>query len=591
MVTHNPELAQQYADRIIRFSDGKIIDDSHPHKEGEKPDSFQLKRTSMKLWTALRLSFNNLRTKKGRTFLTAFASSIGIIGIAVVLSLSNGFQSEIDKFQSDAMAEFPVIISRTSEEMSMEEMQEMSQDMQNRVTGNNEYADTDGVVVKDSSGDIVVHTNDFSQEFLDYLQDIPEDICQSIGFTRIVGMNLVQEKDGAYTPITLGTMTGSQMNAMSSATSMDGMGLSSYPESLKEGENYLESNYELVAGEYPESETDLVLVVDTQNRLEKSTLEALGFEGEEDEVIRFDQIVGTQYRVVSNNDYYQKTQYGSFVPSSDYRAMYESENSFPVTISGVVRPREGTTMSLLATGIAYSDRLSEWIIENNLDSEIVKAQQDSDVNVMTLEELTPEDKENMLAYLGGSEEPFMIMLYPRDFETKAGVISYLDDYNEGKADEDVIVYTDLAGTMSNMTEGIMDGVTIVLIAFAAISLVVSMIMICIITYTSVLERTKEIGILRALGARKKDITRVFDAETLILGVFSGVLGVVIAWLCTFPINHVIYSLTGLESASHLRLSHAVLLVIISTLLTVLGGHIPAKMASRKDAVEALRAGG
>ena len=223
-----------------------------------------------------------------------------------------------------------------------------------------------------------------------------------------------------------------------------------------------------------------------------------------------------------------------------------------------------------------------------MDSEIVKAQQESDINIMTGEKLDEAGKQQLMSYLGGDSTPYMIMVFPLNFDAKDQVTAYLDEFNEGKALEDQIIYTDLAETMSEMTNGIMDGITIVLVAFAGISLVVSLIMICIITYTSVLERTKEIGILRALGARKKDITRVFDAETCILGVFSGLLGVFIAWLLTFPINNILYQLTELEGVSHLQLAHAVLLVAISTVLTVLGGHIPSKMASRKDAVEALR---
>ena len=228
------------------------------------------------------------------------------------------------------------------------------------------------------------------------------------------------------------------------------------------------------------------------------------------------------------------------------------------------------------------------MIELQENSEIVKAQRDSDRNVMTQEELDADGKKQFLAYLGGDSTPYMIMMYPNSFESKDEVIAYLDAWNMGKDDGDMVVYTDMVETISNMTGSIMDGITVVLIAFAAISLVVSMIMICIIIYTSVLERTKEIGILRALGARKRDITHVFDAETFLLGLFSGVLGVVIAWLFTFPINVIIENMTGLAGVAHLQLLHAVLLVAVSTVLTMLGGHIPARIASKKDAVEALR---
>lgn len=587
MVTHNPELAEQYADRIIRFSDGKIIDDTHPHKERPKNDSFQLNKTNMGFLTALHLSFQNLKTKKGRTFLTAFASSIGIIGIAVILSLSTGFQSEIDNFQADAMSEFPIMISQENQEVNIDAMTEMSEGMRNRVYGTNEYADTTELIIKDTTSHVVTHTNKLEGEFMEYLKQIPPDICGSIGYTRIVNMNILKKtSDTTYMPVTIGNMRSGSSNGASTSTSS--MGISCYPDAVAKNGDYLKENYELITGEYPNDETDVVLVVETTNSIEKITLETLGFSLEGKETLSFDEVVGTEYRVINNNDYYQKTEYGVYLPSSDYKKMYESENSFTIRISGIVRAKKGTKMSMLATGIAYSDALSKRIIDAALSSDIVAAQKEVNYNIMTAEELDEDSKAKFLSYLGGNATPYIIMVFPKNFEAKENVLDYIDTFNIGKDKEDVIIYTDLAGTMSSMTSGIMDGITLVLIAFAAISLVVSMIMICIITYTSVLERTKEIGILRALGARKKDITRVFDAETCILGIFSGVLGVIIAWLCTFPINHIINNVAGLTSASHLQLIHALILVVVSTLITVLGGHIPAKMASKKEAVEALR---
>jgi putative ABC transport system permease protein len=243
---------------------------------------------------------------------------------------------------------------------------------------------------------------------------------------------------------------------------------------------------------------------------------------------------------------------------------------------------------MLASGIVYSDELVQKIVDNALSSDIVKAQEKVNYNVMTMENLNESAKTSFITYLGGDSKPLMVMLYPQNFDSKEKLTGYLDGYNEGKSEENKIIYTDLASTISGMTSGIMDGITLVLIAFAGVSLIVSLIMISIITYTSVLERTKEIGILKALGARKKDIIRVFDAETCILGVFSGLLGIFIAWVLSFPINQVIYNATELENVSHLKLSYALLLVAVSTILTMLGGHIPARMASKKDAVEALR---
>ncbi|MBP2855566.1 ABC transporter permease, partial [Acinetobacter baumannii] len=228
---------------------------------------------------------------------------------------------------------------------------------------------------------------------------------------------------------------------------------------------------------------------------------------------------------------------------------------------------------LLSTRIAYSDQLTTQIVNENKESEIVKAQRDSGVNVLTTEKVDENAKQTLLSYLGGDSLPSSIMIYPNNFEDKEKILDYLDDYNKGKSDEDKIIYTDLAGTMTELTGGLMDAITYVLIAFAGISLVTSMIMISIITYTSVIERTKEIGVLKALGARKKDITRVFDAETCILGISSGILGVFIAWLATFPINSILYNMTDLKNVAQLNPVHAIILVIVSTILTMLGGHL------------------
>lgn len=586
MVTHNPELAEEYADRIIRFQDGKIVSDTHPHVERPKEDEFQLKKTSMSFFTALRLSFNNIRTKKGRTFLTAFASSIGIIGIAVILSLSTGFKTQIDIFQRDAMAEFPIIVSQMAMEINAESMVSMHEAVKDKMGGTEEFAQTDQVYLYDPKDATLLHTNVITDDYVAYIEKIDPDICSSIGYTRTVAMNMVRMKDGTVIPAALRSASGSGASATSGMSSMN---LSSYPTQLREGEDsYLVKNYDLLAGQYPQSPNDLVLVIDSRNRIDFQALENLGFDTNGKKSLPLSEIVGTQFKIVNNDDYYVKTDKGNYTISTDYDAMYASEKSIPVRISGVVRVKEDVSIGLLGSGIAYSDELAQMVIDGAADTDIVTAQKESGYDVLRMEKLDEEGKQQMLSYLGGSATPYMIMVYPDSFEHKDAVTAYLDAYNQGKSNEDMVVYTDLAATMSQMTSGIMDGITIVLVAFAGISLVVSLIMICIITYTSVLERTKEIGILRALGARKKDITRVFDAETCILGVFSGLLGVLISWLLTFPINALLYRLTELSGVANLQLSHALILVAISTVLTILGGHIPARMASKKDAVEALR---
>lgn len=597
VVTHNPEIAQEYADRIIRFQDGKIVSDSHPHQERPKPDRFLLKKTSMNFLSALKLSFTNLTTKKGRTFLTALASSIGIIGIALILSLSTGFQTQIDTFQSDAMSEFPIVISQSAMQLDAANMASIQGKITDKMMGTEEYASSDEVYLYDKAETTIAHKNNFTDEYMSYLGKIDPEICSSIGFTRIVGMNMLRDINGTVVPVAFSNMLSSMgegmnissMSNMANLSSMDEVGLSSYPKQLKEGEeSYLVKNYELLFGKYPLSATDLVLVVDSNNRVEINTLKGLGFNTSNVESIRFEDIIGTTFRIISNDDYYVKTEVGSYLPGQDYTAMYVSPKSITVEIVGVIRQKQDVRIGILGSGIAYSDELAQRIIDDAVNSDIVKSQLLSAKNIMSMEDMDEETKANFLSYLGGSATPFMIMVYPDNFEDKDAVLAYLDAFNKGKEAEDQVIYTDLAGTMTDLTGGIMDAVTIVLISFAAISLVVSLIMIGIITYTSVLERTTEIGVLRALGARKKDIARVFDAETFILGVCSGLLGVSIAHILTMPINGLLYSLTGLRGVANLQGQHAILLVVISTVLSVLGGHIPAKMASRKDAVEALR---
>ena len=579
MVTHNPELAHDYADRIIEFKDGNIVSDSNTLLKGITDGSYSLKKTSMNFLTALKLSFTNIKTKKGRTFLTAFASSIGIIGIAVILSLSSGFNTKIEEVQSDTLAEYPITISQTSQEVDMEAIHE---EMTSNATGNIEDTDSDEVFLYDQSENIKSHVNNFSDDFMEYLKNINKDICSSIGYTRIASMNLISKIDGKYKSATFSSVSGN--SPMSSTT------ISSYPEMIdNNGGSYIERNYDVLVGEYPTKDTDLVLVVDSKNRVDENVIKSLGIDIDDVDSIDFDEIVGMKFKLVDNNDYYEKTSFGIYMPTSDLKKAYNSDDSITLTIKAIVRENPDSGVGMLANGIAYSDKLTELVVDRALNSDIVKAQEEVDYNVMTKEEIDKETKSSLISYLGGDATPYAIMIYPKNFDAKDQVVEYLDAYNDKvDSEDDEIIYTDLAQTMSDMTGGIMDGITIVLIAFASISLVVSLIMVGIITYISVLERTKEIGILRALGARKKDITRVFNAETFIIGSCSGILGIVIAWALTFPINNILYSMTDLENIAKLNPTHAISLLIISVVLTMIGGWIPAKFAAKKDPVESLR---
>ena len=587
MVTHNPELAKDYADRIVEFRDGNIVSDSNPLKSETKKEEYSLKKTSMSFFTALKLSAMNIKTKKGRTFLTALASSIGIIGIAVILSLSNGFDKKIAETQEDTLSEYPITISRQAQEISKEAIESRREEMKKKLSGSSEKVDSDEVYLYDSSEDMITHTNNISDDYIEYIKNIDPEIVNSIGYTRIASMNLLRKVGDEIKPITFSA--DDKSNSNSSQHSQMSSGLASYPRSIKgDSASFIEKNYDLLEGEYPKSETDLVLIVDSDNRVDVNAMKNLGIDTTDIESIKFKDLVGMEFKLISNNDYYEKTQFNTYMPSSDYEKMYNSNDTVTLTLSGIVRIKDDVGMSLINEGIAYSDDLTELVIERAKESDIVKAQKDADYNVITRESVDEETKNNLVAHFGGDATPYAIMLYPTSFEEKDQVISYLDDYNEDKSSEDKIVYTDLSKTISDMTGGIMDGITIVLVAFAATSLVVSLIMVGIITYISVLERTKEIGILRALGARKKDITRVFNAETFIIGASSGILGISIAWLLTIPINNILYKMTDLESIAKLNPVHAVALLLISLTLTMIGGWIPSKMAARKNPVEALR---
>lgn len=589
MVTHNPELAAKYTDRTVEFRDGRIISDSNPLPDQKVSTNYQLKKTSMSFLTALKLSGKNILTKKWRTTLTAFASSIGIIGIALILSLSNGFNKQINNYEAGALSNFPVMINHSAVSMDMTEAR--VNDPEDALV---EFPDSASIFPYDPSENTIMHNNVITEEYLDYLEGLDPKLVDGTSYTRSVNMNILKS-DG------------------NSATAVSAAGFSSFPSKAgSEPGSYLEKYYDLLAGSFPSNDTDLVLIVDEYNRLNVATVEMLGLDYEADS-ISFDEIIGKEFRLIPNDVYYMKSgeHYTVNGNASNLIDMYNSAEAIPVKVTGIIRLQEDSPMSTLSAGISYSDGLAQNFIDNAQSSEIVKAQEASDdINVLTGEVFaktggqslgmgpsammpgaggnTMSTKEDVLKVLGATSIPSSISIYPVDFDAKEEIVAFLDKWNEGLTNEDMIVYTDMAALVTSLSGGIMNAITLVLIAFASISLVVSMIMIGIITYISVLERTKEIGVLRALGARKKDITRVFNAETFIIGAFSGLLAIGITYLLTIPTNMIIKSLTDLSNVSLLNPLHAVLLILLNVLLTILGGFIPAKLAARKNPVTALR---
>ncbi len=577
MVTHNQDLAYQYATRVIEVKDGKVVSDSNPlTKEEQEEEQYKLKKTKMSFMEALYLSFNNIMTKKGRTLITAFASSIGIIGIALILSLSNGFDLQIDKFERGILSAMPIMISKQSMDLDEESLAQLTGEEQEK------YPDKQTVIPKDNALESLVHQNKINDNYIDYIENIPSDLVYGVSYTKMTALNVLTEHDGK----------------VSVADTQD-ISFSALPKSLDENtpNAAMEAYYDILAGTLPQKKEDIVLIVDASNRVNTEILQLLGFDTMDE--IPFDEIIGKTIKVALNDDFYVKMG-DYFVRNPDLQSVYD--NSITLTVSGILRMKEDFPSYVSSASLCYTNELLDEVTAANNESEIVKAQQASDVNILTgmpFSDSTSNPsssssagmtmtKDTVLGYLGADQTPYMIYLFPKDFESKDELLEYLDAYNDDKEDDDKVIYMDQAELISSMSSSIMSAVTIVLIAFSSISLIVSSIMIGIITYISVLERTKEIGILRALGARKKDISRVFNAETFIIGITSGLIGIGIALILTIPTNQIIYNLTELENVAILNPLHALILILVSMTLTMIGGFIPARIAAKKDPVEALR---
>ena len=563
MVTHNPELAKEYATRIIEFKDGNLISDSNPIKDSEKNnDILNIKKTKMKFKTALNLSFNNIKTKKSRTILTAFASSIGIIGIALVLALSNGFQNKIDEFEKNTLSQMPININK---EVSISNTSDNNNDIP---INTKKYSDEKNVYPLVINGNLV-HENKITKDYINYIKNIDNNLIGGLVYNRTTNLNILYKNNDKI------SIFPSEL-------------LFPLPENTSGKEDsIITDNFEVIAGKMSKEYNELVLLVDANNNLNLETLKVLGYT--EKEKVSFNDILNKEFKVILNNDYYINTN-GNYMKNNDLEKLYKNDNNITLKITGIIRGKEDNDFGELSgTGLIYKEKLMTTIMTNNDNSDIVKKQKNIDYSLINGEIFNENNSINdTLSLLGASSNPYAISIYPKDFDAKDKIIKYLENYNKDKKEEDKILFTDYAEMISSLSGGIMNGITIVLVAFSAVSLIVSSIMIGIIIYISVLERTKEIGILKALGARKKDITRVFNAETFIIGCTSGIMGILITELLCIPINIIIKNLTKLDKVASLNPIHAIILILISIALTLIGGYIPAKIASKKEAVEALR---
>ena len=671
MVTHNPELAKKYSSRIVKLLDGKIIDDSNPYKSSEEDvkkarnKKDKSGKASMKFTTAVRLSLNNLMTKKGRTFLTSFAGSIGIIGIALILSLSHGMQSYINRVEEDTLSSYPLTIQEASIDVTS---------MLEAMMGNGEKEEHNDnkIYSRPIVNNILetvstkLQTNNL-EEFKKYLESGDtniKDYINAIQYEYNLNLNIYkQNEDKTYQQVNpskvfdelgFGEMMESRQSASSMMSGSMTMTQTDVWNEMLDNQNLLQSQYDVLAGKWPTKYNEVVLIVDENNEVSDYTLYSLGIkdikelnesmekiknkekvEAGESESYSYDDLLNYKFKILLNTDYYKESGNTWQDMSNDDEYMKNVvDNAEEITIVGIIKPNEENVSSSGAGMIGYTKELKEYVINKINETEIVKEQKENpNINVFTgiefpenqnssfdYSQLTDEQRMYMatlseaelaelmknyaenstatydsnLSTLGVVDlnKPSTINIYPKDFESKDMITTRISEYNDKQTndgkEENVITYTDIVGVMMSSVSTIINVISYVLIAFVGISLVVSSIMIGIITYISVLERTKEIGILRSIGASKKDVSRVFNAETLIIGLVAGLIGIVVTLLLNIPINMIIKSIVGISNISKLPTAGAIILVVISVGLTMIAGLIPARFAAKRDPVEALR---
>ena len=643
MVTHNPELADEYANRIIRLRDGKITDDTNPYTDEmleedakklasvkqEQTFKGRKKKTSMSFLTALSLSLNNLMTKKGRTIMTAFAGSIGIIGIALILSVSNGVQNYIDQVEEDTLSSYPLSIMEESVDMTSMMSVMMGEAYDEDAHDKNAVYSSDIMVSMIQMMTAQVQSNDMVsfKAFIESEEKPFDKYTNDIQYGYNLDLN-IYSSDLSKGPklispgelfTKMGMMGMSGDDASASATMGMMPGFSVWTELLGNRE-LLDTQYDVIAGRWPESKEEIVIVVDENNEISDYALYSIGLlddtelytlmskvmSGEvlepttERRKFTYDDILDTTYKLVLNSDYY--TNKGGYWQDMRTDVAYLSglvEDAMTLRIVGILRPAENAVSSSIGGVIGYTEELTTYVINAINESEIAKEQRaNTKVNVLTGKPFDELDFMNTydvtLRQIGivDLDKPSIINIYPNSFEAKDGIEKVINEYNQKQKDagneNGEINYTDVVGMLMSSVTTIVNVISYVLIAFVAISLIVSSIMIGIITYISVLERTKEIGILRSIGASKRDISRVFNAETLLVGFVAGFLGIMVTLILLIPINLIIESLSGISGLAALPPMGGLILVLISMILTLIAGLIPSRVAAKKNPVEALR---
>ena len=645
MVTHNPELAQKYSTRIVQVLDGNILSDSNPCESTEetKQVNIQFTKTKMSFITALVLSFNNLLTKKGRTLLTAFAGSIGIIGIALILALSNGVSDYVKKVQEDTLVSLPLTIS----EQNQSNLLATSPDLSEKPYKDNHELGINTILTnllkKQIGKNDLASFKTYLEEHASKVESLTKDIRYRYNLQPFIYASDTSNGPKSILPSTLAdevetanqTMKGYLQNL-------------NYWSELSSDSSMLESKYDVLEGRFPQDKSEIVLIVDENNQISDLLLYSLRFKDPSElndtkkldelssQTYQYSDFIGKTFKAVVNTNRFVKENnlWVNKIADASYMKT-QIENGLQLKIVGVLRQKDGTSsgVNTPSGGIAYTSALIDYTSEYIQNSDIVKEQEaNQNLNVFTgkdfakdpkpfssenlteeekiqLAKMTPEEQaqyvqqyndnsastyEENLAKMGviNKSKPAAIELYTSSFQQKQDLKEFINAYNTAKKeageDDKVLAYSDDIQTIMSSITTLVGVVTTVLVGFVAISLIVSSIMISIITYISVLERTKEIGILRAMGASKKDIRRIFTAETAIEGLISGVLGIAITFLATFPINAIVAKMTNVGNVAQLPIEVALILIGISIVLTMLAGLIPSRIAAKKDPVESLR---
>ena len=576
MVTHNPELARKYSDRIVSVKDGEIIEDTKPYIEQEGNNGYELKKTAMTFSSAIKSSFKNLLTKKFRSLMTVVASSIGIISIGLVLAISSGMDKYIQTMQNENLSSMPITISSNQINFGIGE-------------DNNTSDSSEENLVPKSRRD--VHKNLYSEDalgngetFIKYIQENAKDYYSAIDFAKGYKIKaLTKNTKGDIVDVKMDGQDNSRGNTIFSV--------------LPEDKNLIMNQFEIVKSleqnfEYPKGD-EVVLFTAKNNEIDKNVLKALGYS--ENDKVKYEDVLGKEFSIVDNNNYYSKVE-NRFVPATVDEKMYNAGTK--VKIVAIAKAKDSFTVPQFTLG--YTKKLQDSLLSKEVSSDIVKEQEkDKSKNILTNTKMDNEVATEVLSGLGANTEPSSILIYPKTFNDRDKIANTISEYNKkvaekyGAGTEDYnkysITYSDMAKQMTSIMSQMINTITLILTAFAGISLVVSSIMIGILTYVSVVERTKEIGILRAIGARKKDITRIFIAEAGLIGFVSGAVGVIVSLGLALPISKTIAKALKIDNFSAgLDIKSAVGLILLSVILTLIASVIPSRMAAKKDPVEALR---